>query len=68
MSEIRKHTVRVASLPGALKLVRFMLEDSKWLEVTPLPDDEWDIAVKAEEAAHIEKTAAAFKINLISRA
>lgn len=39
---------KVFTNAGAIMMVHRLMNTSQWFEVTPLPDDEWQITVKIE--------------------
>lgn len=49
----------VSSEAEARMVVGLLITASQWLEVTPLPDDQWRLAVKAENRRMLRASAAA---------
>lgn len=46
---------------GIVALVAELIYKSMWFSVTPLPFDNWRVAVKEEEYGHLEKAIATVK-------
>ena len=45
------------SAEAARTAILFLLEHSQWFEVTPLPDDEYEVAVKEENEQFLDNMA-----------
>lgn len=37
------------------KIASFLIKQSAWFCITPLPDDEWNVDVKPDQAPHLER-------------
>jgi hypothetical protein len=47
---MRTYTARIYTESWVAEVVRWLVGESQWFQVEPLPDEAWDITVKAEFA------------------
>ena len=52
-SHLRTAAVVVSGESKVIPLCRKLISASQWFSVTPLPDDRWEVVVKAENESHL---------------